>query len=266
MKNVLIVLLCLLPAAPAQTTLRQIAEAGRLDDLRWPSFPDYRRHVTAFYETGGYQPVWVQNGKATPQASAAIGALRKANEKGLHAEDYDGSRWEARLSRLPAGDATERERFDAALTVCAMRYISDLHIGRVNPRQFAFGLDVENKKYDLPQFVRQRLIGAANPAAVLEEVEPPFAGYRRAKEALARYVALAVQDDGEALPAPAKTVAPGSAYAGTARLGRLLRLLGDLPADATAGSDGVYGGGLVEAVNAISRGTDSGGRQAGRAP
>ena len=129
-----------------------------------------------------------------------------------------------------------------------MRFLSDLHIGRVNPRHFTFGLDVENKKYDLPQFVRQRVMGAANPAGVFEQVEPPFAGYRRAKKALARYVALAAQDDGEVLPPPAKTVAPGSPYAGMGRLGRLLRLLGDLPADAAAGAEGVYGGGLVEAV------------------
>ena len=43
---------CLLTAAKAQaasaqmaTTLRQIVEAGRLDDLRWPDFSDYRQHV-----------------------------------------------------------------------------------------------------------------------------------------------------------------------------------------------------------------------------
>jgi hypothetical protein len=27
-----------------------------------------------------------------------------------------------------------------------MRYISDLHVGKVNPKQFAFGLDVETKR------------------------------------------------------------------------------------------------------------------------
>jgi hypothetical protein len=48
-------------------------------------------------------------------------------------------------------------RFDPALTVCLMRYISDLHIGKVNSKTFHFGLDVEHKKYVLADFLRQRL-------------------------------------------------------------------------------------------------------------
>jgi len=38
-----------------------------------------------------------------------------------------------------------------------MRYISDLHIGKVNSKTFHFGLDVEHKKYVLADFLRQRL-------------------------------------------------------------------------------------------------------------
>ena len=49
-------------------------------------------------------------------------------------------------------------RFDVALTVCTMRYVSDLHIGRINPQHFKFGLSVEQKKYDLAQFLRDRIM------------------------------------------------------------------------------------------------------------
>ena len=38
-----------------------------------------------------------------------------------------------------------------------MRYVSDLRIGRINPRHFKFGLRVERKKYDLGTFVRNRI-------------------------------------------------------------------------------------------------------------
>ena len=130
-----------------------------------------------------------------------------------------------------------------------MRYISDLHIGRVNPQHFKFGLDVEQKKYDLPSFVRDRLLNASDPQAVLDGVEPPFAAYKRARVALLRYFELARQDDGEPLPVPAKTVAPGSPYAGMPRLIRLLRLLGDLPSGASVAADtNLYDGATVEAV------------------
>ena len=236
-------------SAQAVASLRQIAEAGRLADLRWPEFPDYRRHVKLFYELGGYAPVWIRGGQATREARSVIGILQKADEKGLHSDDYDGPRWEVRLARLSTAPEEERVRFDVALTVCTMRYISDLHIGRVNPRHFAFGLDVEHKKYELPELLRQRLVNAPDPKAVLDGVEPRFAGYQRAQAALRRYFELARQDDGEQLPVPAKTVAPGSPYLGLPRLIRLLRLLGDLPPDATVAAEAnVYAQPLVDAV------------------
>ena len=46
-----------------------------------------------------------------------------------------------------------------ALTVSLMRYLSDIRMGRVNPKHFKFGLDVRHKKYDLPQFLRQQIYG-----------------------------------------------------------------------------------------------------------
>ena len=121
-------------------------------------------------------------------------------------------------------------RFDVALTVCTMRYVSDLRIGRINPQHFKFGLSVEKKKYDLAQFLRDRIMTAPNVPAVLDEVEPPFAGYRRTEQALARYIELARTDDGEKLPAVTKPIDPGQPYSGVPRLASFLRLVGDLPA------------------------------------
>jgi murein L,D-transpeptidase YcbB/YkuD len=252
----LLALACALTVASAQpvstgaaAALRQIVEAGRLDDLRWPNFADYRQHVKNFYEPVGYATAWIRNGQATPQARSVIVILQKADEKGLHSDDYDGPRWAARLARLSSAPEEERARFEGALTICTMRYISDLHIGRVNPQHFTFGLDVEQKKYDLPNFLRGRLVEASDPEAVLNSVEPAFAGYKRAKAALLRYFELQRQDNGEQLPIPAKTVAPGSPYPGVVRLAQLLRLLGDLPPDsAVAAGANLYTGPLIDAV------------------
>src|SRR3954466_7783457 len=93
-------------------------------------------------------------------------------KKGLVPEDYDASRWNERLQSLKKG--SDPGVFDVALTVCTMRYVSDLRIGRINPKHFQFGLVTEDKKYDLAQFLRDRLINAPDPAAVIEGVEPRF--------------------------------------------------------------------------------------------
>jgi murein L,D-transpeptidase YcbB/YkuD len=194
----------------------------------------------------------------TPQAQQVIALLLKAEQRGLNAEDYDGPRWSGRLAKLkpaiPQPSEEDAARFDVALTVCVMRYISDLHIGKVNPKHFDFGLDVEAKKYDLPEFVKDNVVEAPDVVAVLAQVEPPYPGYRRTIQALNSYLGFAKEYDGNPLPSVAKTIAPGYSYPGVPQLTRFLRLVGDLPTDATIPADGtVYQGPLVDAVKNFQR-------------
>ena len=238
-------------AAPSEfsVALRQISAAGRLADLRWADFSDYRVHVTNFYASADYAPAWLINNEPTQQAQTVIDVLKQAPTEGLNAEDYDGSRWADRLARLRQSPTpADQARFDAALTVCAMRYISDLHIGRINPQHFKFNLDVSTKKYDLPVFLRDKIANSADVRAALDQVEPPFAGYKRTLQALQQYMDLSQQDDGEQLPVPIKPIEPGGVYAGVPRLTRLLRLLGDIPNGAAPDSSSLYAGPLVDGV------------------
>jgi hypothetical protein len=79
-----------------------------------------------------------------------IELLRDAGKKGLNPEDYNVSRRDERIRTLQASaNGSDLACFDVALTVCSMRYVSDLHIGRINPAHVKFGLSVEQKKYDL---------------------------------------------------------------------------------------------------------------------
>jgi hypothetical protein len=63
--------------------------------------------------------------------------LKHADEKGLRVEDYDGPLWDTRLDEFTGSKSsseTDEIGFDVALTVSTMRFLSDLHLGRVNPR------------------------------------------------------------------------------------------------------------------------------------
>ena len=115
---------------------RRSPPVGRLSDLRWPNFTDYRQSTQELYKATNYAAVWIRDGQASPQALAIIAELAGSQKRGLIPEDYDASRWPQRLSALKvsSGNPDTLARFDAALTVCAMRYISDLHGGRVNPK------------------------------------------------------------------------------------------------------------------------------------
>ena len=244
--------------------------SGTLPDLRWPNFSDYSKHLQKFYGFSNDSLWWIKGMEPTPQARQAIAMLQQAGQKGLSADDYDGPRWNDRLAGLKsaAGRPASQTavKFDLALTISVMRCISDLHIGKVNPKRLAFELDDESKKYDLPEFLRDHVVGASDVASVLAQVEPPYPGYRRTLQAFQTYIELAKKDDGEQLPAPAapkKTIAPGETWPGVPRLTRLLSLVGDLPADANIPPDRlIYDGSLVDAVKNFQRrhGRDADGR------
>ncbi len=178
--------------------LSAIVASGRLDDLRWPDFSDYRMHVTNFYRPSGYKLAWIRDGAPSAQALELIEIFKDADREGLQAEDYDASRWGDRVSLLKgAHGADDEARFDAAVTVCAMRYVSDVHIGRINPQNLGFEFDVSHKKLDLPQFVRQRLAGGSDLRSELVAIEPPFLSYQRLRAALLHYMELEKKGDGE---------------------------------------------------------------------
>jgi murein L,D-transpeptidase YcbB/YkuD len=254
-------------SSEGQAWLGAAISHGNFPDLRWPDFSDYSKHVKRFYEFNGDSLWWIKGMEPTAQARQVIALLLKADLKGLSAEDYDGSRWNDRLAKFKPATRQPTEadavKFDLALTVCAMRYISDLHIGKVNPKHFAFALDDESKKYDLAEFLKDHVVGAGDVAGVLAQVEPAYPGYLRTIQALQTYLELAKKDDGEQLPAVKKAIVPGDTYPGVTRLTRLLRLLGDLRADANVPADqSIYAGALVDAVKNFQRrlGRDPNGR------
>jgi murein L,D-transpeptidase YcbB/YkuD len=237
------------PKSATAAQLSAIVASGRLDDLRWPNFSDYRPHLTNFYRPTGYALAWVRGGAPTPQALELISILQAAAWEGLRAEDYDASRWADRMRVLKGPhEGADEARFDAVLSVCIMRYVSDVHIGRINPQNLGFEFNVSDKKLDLPHFVRERLVDGSDLRSELAKIGPPFPGYQRLRAALQHYMELEKMGDGERV-LDVGNVSPGGRYEGVAGLTSRLRLLGDLPDNVTIPADSkVYGGALVDAV------------------
>ena len=208
-------------SSETQAWLRTTISEGKFLELRWPDFSDYSKHVNKFYEFNGYALWWTRAQEPTPQARQFITLLEHAEKKALSPEDYDSLRWRDRLAKLKpiTKQPTELDaaKFDLALTVCAMRYISDLHIGRVNPKRVAFFIDDEPRKLDLAEFLKEHVVNAPDLSGALAQVEPPYPVYHRTIQALQNYIEFAKEDDGEQLPAVKKAIAPGQPYAGRER-------------------------------------------------
>jgi len=227
-----------------EVDLRAIVARARLDDL---DFQEYRAEVSEFYRSGAYTLAWVQDSRPTAKARAVIKLLQRAGDKGLLAKEYDGPHWKGRLSSLgrPHRRAPEQKllRFDLALTVCAMRYITDLHLGRINPQR------TRARLWDV---LRDRILPAQDTAGALSALEPPFPPYRRLVLAVQRYNELARQDDGDRLPVSSTTIRDGDPYAGLPRLTRLLSGLGDLLPGRASDPD-IYREPLIRAVKHFQR-------------
>ncbi len=236
-------------------TIREVVDQAWHPMARWGSATHYQDELLALYEPSGFAPLWFVDGAPRPQTREAIDVLLAAASRGLHPDDYDADGLDAAWQAVTAGrqlTARELGLFDTALTLALLRHISDLHIGRINPRNLGVDMDIEHKKLDLTTVIRAA-IDQDRIAATVAEAEPQLEVYRRIKGMLERYERLAADTSLGQLPVVPK-VEPGDAWPGADALRRLLIALGDLPDDAAAADDGgIYAGALVDGVKRFQR-------------
>lgn len=187
-----------------------------------------------FYAPRAYTPAW--RGASSALAAEALAVLAEADQHGLQAADY-----------AVQAQPQDAARFDSALTLALLRYLSDLHSGRVGASLFGSG-PARPGGFD-PVAALSAALSAHDLRAAVRAAEPSLPIYQRLKASLAQYRALALRPRMK-LPAPgaASIVEAGAPYEGVQALRAQLLALGDLaPQDAEAG-DGRYSGPLVAAV------------------
>ena len=239
-------------APPASASPAASAQTSNTPSSGPQTFLDAAR---ALHTARGNERLWLDAaGRPTSQAKAALAVFEAAGDHGLDAQAYGADRLRSILDGEGDGTAAQ-ERFDLAMTVATMRYAQHLHGGRVNPRRLGFEFDAAPNRLDLAAVV-QDIATSSDPAAALEQLEPNFFVYQRLQAQLPHYRALAAEFAGNTLPAPTERVLePGSDYAGTAELTRLLVQLGDLPGanGAATPASTRYEGALVSGVRQFQR-------------
>jgi len=217
------------PAPDEAAAVQKLVASPLLTALRWSNYVEYQPQVQSLYAGHNNEPVWVKDGKPTAAAKQLIQLMTDAANKGLEPADYDGPRWPARLQKLETirsgkdtSDQAQRSvaEFDVALTVCAVRYLSDLHLGRINPQTLNFDIDVPGKRaaFDVVKLLNDRVINGTDPASVATSVEPQNPRYKATEAALPDYIDRAKQQEMHplaplpALPAKSKPIATGGKY------------------------------------------------------
>ncbi len=224
--------------------LQQISATPQLSILRWPNFTDVQPAVQAFYTNRDNQLAWTRSGTPTSQAMRLIQLFDDAANKGLNPDDYDGPRWTTRLQQLDqiykSHDDSDKAgqtiaAFDAAVTIAALRYVDDLHLGRVNPQTLNFDIDVPAKRaaFDAATLLNDKLVDGDDIPAALTEIEPQNPIYKQTEALLPHYIELAKREDANpiqplpALATGAKSIAVGTPYDSVAALFARLQREGD---------------------------------------
>ena len=251
--------------SPPNTTdyagnVERLVGSSALANMRWPNYADDQAAVRKFYDDRDDELAWTRDGKPTAAATALLQLFQDAAKKGLNPEDYDAEaagagRWTVRLHRLAAiaqkKDDSEAAQdavaqFDVAVTISAMRYLEDLHVGRVNPQSLNFDIDVPQKRaaFDVATLLNDHLVDANDVAQVAESVEPQSPMYQATEQALANYQLLAMEQGAApwpalpALPSGSKPVGVGGGYAAVPQLWARLQCEGDAPAASASAEDG----------------------------
>jgi L,D-transpeptidase YcbB len=213
------------------------APSSSAKELSW------RASLLDVYRQRGFTPLWFSGARPSHQAIELASELRGAEERGLRSTDYP-----ANLGASAAGTPVDILRVDIRLTLAAARFVSDLHDGRVQPRDVGFDLKIARPPFDVAT-VLSTLVTTASVTSTLDAVEPQFLHYKLLKGVLAHYRRLALQPALNALPDPGKTsVRPGGSYVGTPALRRLLVSLGDMPAGVPDSQDLQLDHDVVQAI------------------
>lgn len=96
----------------------------------------------AVYDRANSKCLWSINGRLTQQAHADITILSAADTFGLEPDDYAASQLTPSASQLKSESLqTQTKQFDILLTRAALRFISHVHYGRIDPRAAGFELE-----------------------------------------------------------------------------------------------------------------------------
>lgn len=200
---------------------------------------------------------WFDAAHGPALAAEAIGLLLAAPTHGLRAEDYDADELRQALTRLETtdspGSAGLRAALGQALTDALLRYLHDLHFGRIDPASIHQQFTPSRNDFDLRLLLGEAL--ARDRLGVFAaSLAPQLPAYERLRAALAEYRSR-VDDPAWLQPLPALPGAkgaragklePGEGWAGLALLAARLRTLGDLEAGTTVSA--TYDPPLVAAV------------------
>jgi L,D-transpeptidase YcbB len=174
--------------------------------------------------------LWSQGAKLSSQGRELLQLLNASGQYGLEALDYGVTALNSAQQCLEGRGASTADwtAFDRGLTAAALRFLTDLHYCRVDPRAAGFELPEPRVDFDSVKTLAV-MSSASSVTGIVAALEPRFYHYGLLKKALQRYRSMAATPALTQLPAIGRgKLRLGDRYAGAPALRRLLSALGDL--------------------------------------
>lgn len=251
----------LLWAAPQGQTLTPVAQeisaiiAAKQHPFLVPAdFANRAEDLDALYKMVNYQPLWIGVGLPTKNVNDVLELLDNASANGLQKSHYDADTLQKKIPTFtPEGNSdAEVAKYDTALSLALLRFLHDLHYGRVSPQVINFNLKLRDKKVvDLPALIKAG-IEQQTVNLLPGMVEPQLKQYQMLKAALARYQELAHQLKPFSMTFK-KPIHPGENIADLHALQEYLAGLGDMAPMGGDGKSTHYGDATVAGIKRFQR-------------
>lgn len=214
-----------------------------------------RKTLRSIYPVSAERLLWLDTAdRPTPAARDALAVLNDAAAEGLDPTDYRAAPLSALAETLSSSSpSTPREiaSFEAGVSLGLLRYLRQMHRGRVEPRAIGFLLNLPKDEHDYAALVREAALDH-RVKEVIASITPPLVQYRLLRSVLHRYRELARAEGRSLAPLPAppaRSLKPGESGVGLDLLRARLIALGDLSMGAAPPeSPDRYEGDLVEGV------------------
>jgi murein L,D-transpeptidase YcbB/YkuD len=216
-------------------------------------FQNRAEDLETLYKIEGFKLIWLGNAKAEKNIADALNLLENASVNGLNSTRYNTQTLRQKLPsalNIAPDNYKQLALYDTAISLSLLRFLHDLHYGRVNPKEINFNLKLREKKLiDLPALINTS-VAQGTIGQLPELVEPKLKQYQKLKQALASYRLLANNPVLFALFVN-KPINPGGNLPQAEELSEFLAKLGDLPDqqnDSNTKKSNRYTGELVEGV------------------
>lgn len=220
--------------------------------LSQPDFLNRTEDLAMLYKMTDYHLLWLGNAQAEKNILEVLNLLDSASANGLNLANYDTQMLRQKLPsalNIASDNYKQLALYDTAISLSLLRFLHDLHYGRVNPQGINYKLKLREKKLiDLPALIKDSLaLGTIKQLPL--SLEPKLQQYQKLKSALATYRLFADKSPPFQLRIE-KSINPGNNLRQIEELQRFLVTVGDMPEEGGSGAKKPmrYTGKIVAAV------------------